>query len=123
MDYQTNKDEWWQLVEKNWEQLERLMRLFHPDGGAADRTAMPITAQRAEAVCEGVRQEIRDAGKGDPVARAAALRQQRDPLLSLLFTETWFGLPESAMVRAEPGFGVLCDLCSEAYVLFDDAEG
>jgi len=31
-------------------------------------------------------------------------------------------MPESMSIRSEPGFGILCDLCSESYVLFEENE-
>ena len=34
----------------------------------------------------------------------------------------WFGMPESTEVRSYPGFGVLCNLCSESYVLYEGDE-
>jgi hypothetical protein len=45
--------------------------------------------------------------------------KEKDDLegLSRIFHKIWWGMPDQEWVRIEPGFFVLCDLCSEDYVL------
>lgn len=46
--------------------------------------------------------------------------KKKDPAIVGLLNEVWFGMPESMDSREAPGFGILCDLCSEGYVLEEE---
>lgn len=104
---------WWKAVEENWDDLVSLIDRFHP---ASDNpgTEYEITAPAAEQVCEIFREDIRQNVNANPCERAKKAKQDRNgDELHQIFNQTWFGMPESAEVRYEPGFGILCDLCSE----------
>jgi hypothetical protein len=105
-------EQWWAAVDENWSDLEALISDFHPANWRKHNH--PITAPAAEEVCEDVRTEIRAEGLADPVKAANNAMKGRDAgSLHTIFEHTWFGLPESYEIRSLPGFGVLCDLCSE----------
>lgn len=117
IDYPKTAGEWWALLEAHRAALLGLVTTYHPDCYRVH--GLPITAGRAEAICERVRQDIRlaSAGKPRPAERFEEYLRTRDPAMAGLLNEAWFGMPESAEVRTEDGFGTLCDLCSESWVL------
>jgi len=116
--------EWWELLEENKDSIRSLVIQFHPKSGAP-RKDMKITAPGAEAVCEDIRGEIAVGGKPEcPLESFDAALQKQDGLTIVrLLNETWFGIPESTECWNLEGFGVLCDLCSEAYCLDPELEG
>lgn len=116
IDYPNTKDEWWMLVDANWEALKSLVRMFHPKL-QNDTSDYKITAQAAEEVSEAIREEIR---KDPQVFDLEQLKTDRDDSLAGIFSDTWFGAPESSSVHSVPKFGLLCDLCSESYVLGEE---
>jgi hypothetical protein len=105
-----NKEEFWQTVEQNRDDLIYLVKKYHPI--YKNKHAIPITAQRAEHACEQIRKEIVNEYGGDPPTTMFDyyLEQQSDKIIDLL-NGVWFGMPESESVRSEPGFFTLCDLC------------
>lgn len=113
--YPKTPDEWWALVDSRRDDLLSLIRAFHPNAGA--KVNYRITAERAEAACEQVREEIRHTGIKEPAKVFQELIERRDPRCLTILSETWFGMPESMGVRDVPGFGALCDLCSEGHLL------
>ena len=116
IDYPKTAGEWWAWVLEHQGVLKDLIATYHPYYRYV-HTNLPITAERAEQIREGIAEEIACQTTSDPQRRFELyLKTQHSDMLSLL-NETWWGLPESENVRSEPGFGVLCDLCSEGYVL------
>ncbi|MCK9458183.1 MAG: hypothetical protein M0R80_00710 [Proteobacteria bacterium] len=111
-------EQWWTLVEQYHDELRELVSTFHPCNHTY--TDFAITAEVAEAICEQARAAIRAKDADDPIERFEQYRTEKNPKLASLLNETWFGMPESTEVRSYPGFGVLCNLCSEAYVLQED---
>lgn len=105
------KDEWWALLEANWDDLFRLIHDYHP---AEPRALVKheISAPRAEEarlrlleLMPGLRRQK------DPCGVASVAKQRKDrPAMLMLLHDTWIGLPESSSVRALPGFHVLCRL-------------
>jgi hypothetical protein len=53
------------------------------------------------------------------VDRAEKYRRDQDKKLSDIFQEAWAAAPDSFSLHYIPSWHILCDLCSEAYVLFD----
>jgi len=105
-----NSQEWLQTLNDNWDNLLDLVMKFHPNSVRLNETKeYPITAKKAEEVCEEIRKEIT---RSYPIMQFRNARDNNDisSLLSIL-NETWFGMPESTAVRYEPGFHTLCDLC------------
>jgi len=104
-------EEYFQLVDKHWDQLESLIEQFHPGSNNRDVHDYRITAPGAEVACELVRQQNTEFS---PLENARKFKEERDGgKLCSLFNTVWFGMPESSDVRSIPGFFVLCDLCSE----------
>lgn len=56
----------------------------------------------------------------EQLATADNLRLQQDPQLSHLFNEAWWNAPDSPSIHSIPSWYVLCNLCSESYVLMEE---
>ena len=120
----TTKEQYWELVNKHWDVLSNLISIYHPGYGKRNHYHK-ITAQRAENICEKIREEILDdwqIGNECPVKIAEQHKINRSDQIVSIFNQTWFGMPESYEVRSEPGFGLLCDLCSESWCLEEPGE-
>jgi hypothetical protein len=99
---------WWQKLEDNAGSLRNLVKDYYPRG---QKHAAQIAAPAAEAIAEVVRPTYEDI---DGLFLFDAARTLRDtPAMHSVLSGTWWGLPESESVRSLPGFGALCDLCSE----------
>ena len=120
IDYPQNREEWWLLVEHHKNNLLQLVDRFHPANNRCN--LYKITAPLAEVACEQIRQEIKEQTEKTPSESFQLFMDQKDPELVSLLNETWFGMPESYDVQGYPGFGTLCDLCSEAYVLEEESD-
>ena len=83
---------------------------------------MKITAPGAEMVCEHAREQFERMTVDDPLECFDQFVEQRSEGLVALLSQTWFGIPESMDAHALPAFGVLCDLCSESYVLYPEED-
>lgn len=120
--YPTTKQEWWNFVERNQHDLLNLIGQFHPVCNMYNEydDAWQITAPGAEQACQVVRDEIKRSATSDPLVLAATYIETKDPRLANLLNETWFGAPEDRAVMSLPGFGLLCDLCSESYLLYEE---
>lgn len=59
--------------------------------------------------------------KFDPqdVVKAAEFKDYRSKHLASIFEETWHRAPDKPFLHTEPGWSVLCDLCSESHLLND----
>lgn len=112
----TTKEEWWQLLDYYKDQLRWLVVEFHPLYRRA-RTDMKITAPNAEAACEQIRQEVAKQIVDDPLGCFDQFCEQRSDGVVYILNQVWFGVPESTDCWQLPGFGVLCDLCSESWCL------
>lgn len=117
--YPKTADEWWLLCEQFADQLGRLVARYHPTGGR--KHDLRIMAAAAEALAERERKRIRDRSplEDAPAALREAVERRDAEAASRLLSETWWGIPENSEVRSEPGFFLLCDLCSESGVLHD----
>lgn len=100
---------WWRLANDHRQELSELLRRFHPFYGR--REPLPITAPRVEQLAETYRKELRSV---DPRPHFEGCFVNQNPFLADLLNEGWIGIPESLAAHSLPGFGVLCDLCSEA---------
>jgi hypothetical protein len=112
--YPKTSEEWWILVSDNKDNLFKLVESYHPF--FQRNYDCKITAPAAEQICEIVRKEIVENTTNPLVLFEEYLKNKNANLVSI-FNDTWFGMPESESVRYAPGFGILCDLCSESYVL------
>ena len=152
IDYPKTAEEYWALIDHNMLKLRDLVTEFHPatkficmyklgqnmsDVSLPDididtplvfnehisiEKAYPITAPAAEQACETIRKGIGKNWRRNPVDVFDEYVKTRNPEIVSLFNETWFGMPESSEVRSVPGFGLLCDLCSECDVLYEGEE-
>ena len=96
----------WQEVADGWESLKLRCRNFHPV--YQKKRKMPIEAG-------SVRAEIVKQTTADPLEQMELAKKNRDvPLLQKLMSDVWFGMPESHEVREQAGFGLCCDICSDA---------
>lgn len=109
----TNKEEWWKLVDDNWEDLQSLIVIFHPSNKSVPK--LKITANRAEKVRQSIVKKI------TTIPDYKELKKNRDPKLAGVLDDTYWGIPESVDCWNYKGFGLLCDLCSESYVLYDNS--
>lgn len=85
--------EWWDVLRDWWPEIVALWRryvLLELDG-------MHVTSD----------------------AQLVEMRRKRDITLERLCHRAWFAAPDSGSIHAIPGWSVLCDLCSEAGVLYD----
>lgn len=113
-------DEYWAVCTEWAGQLRSLVRSFHPVYGREwDWT---ITAPAAEAVCAAAREQIAVTADEDPVLKFDRLLAGRDPEMPLFLSQVWFGMPECMESREQPGFVVLCDLCSEGHLVAAEQE-
>ena len=129
MSYPKTREEYWQLAEDNKGLLQDLIATYHPyyRNAHLDHSISAPTAERAcevfrKQIAEGYAEDIPLFGKdiNDPQALFRKYLEEKDPEIATLLNEVWFGMPESYASREAPGFGVLCDLCSEAYLLYDE---
>jgi len=116
IDYPKDADEYWALAEANKDDLVTLIQRFHPYNGTV-HSGFEITAHAAERMCAGVRESIAREVLESPTQSFERCLAEKDDHIVDILNHTWFGMPESTGVRCLPGFGVLCDLCSESYVL------
>ncbi len=114
--------DWWQEVEDNWPDLVGCIERFHPvNRNEEDLMEFPISAEMPEKFSKVIRKQIADEQteglrfkKRNVVQEAEVAKGNRDgATLHTIFNQTWFGAPESRDVFSVPGFGLLCDLCSE----------
>ena len=45
---------------------------------------------------------------------------EKDPILSSFFSKVWQEAPDNGTIHSNIGWGVLCDLCSESYLIHED---
>lgn len=103
-----NKEDWWELVDSKWESLKELIHTFKHS-----EPKLKITAVRAEQFRQSVAEEIPDLDYEE-------LKRNRDQKLATVFSRTYWSIPESTECWNYSGFGVLCDLCSESWVLYEE---
>ena len=113
IDYPQTAEEWWALVKFNKGVLLDLISIYHPEYRLGHDHK--ITAKKAEIVRASITEE--NQFLPDPQRRFEQFLKTNNPDMSSLLNEVWWGMPESYESREAKGFGLLCDLCSESYVL------
>ena len=117
----TTKEEYWELVDNNWEDLSSIISVYHPSYNKKHK--MPITAAFAENFREQVEEEIKSQDVNlSALERAELAKKDRHENIVAILNETWWGIPESTSCWSIKGFGLLCDLCSESYCLEEQLE-
>lgn len=110
--YPETKQEWWEFVDTNWDDLKNLIETFHPARKNAPQ--LEITAERAEVIRRVICKDIVE------LCDYEKLKQEKDDRLLDVFNQTYWGIPESTSSWNYNGFGLICDLCSEGYVLYEE---
>jgi len=97
--YPKTKDEWWNLVYENWPDLLGILNLYVGMNDNEDINGNITLCKRSEEV--------------------ERMRHSKDVRLASYFTRAWGNAPDKSFIHNIPGWNLLCDLCSEDYVLFD----
>jgi len=100
--YPKTKDEWWILVDQNWPDLLGILNRFI---GMTDN--------------EDINGNITECQRSEEIAR---MKQKRDSRLVRYFNGAWLNAPDIPEIHEIPGWSLLCDLCSEEYVLYKKEE-
>jgi hypothetical protein len=58
----------------------------------------------------------------DQLKDADTFRTLKDPKIARLFNAAWWNAPDSPHIHEIPSWQMLCDLCSESYLLMEDEE-
>lgn len=54
------------------------------------------------------------------VSHATILKESKNPRLAEYFQAAWFAAPDDGKIHLIPAWEILCDLCSESYLIFDE---
>lgn len=99
-------NDWWENVDTYWSQLQSILWQFLPMAGMEIITGCgevkPSTIRMAQEVDR--------------------LKRERDRLLGYYFEAAWESAPNKPEIHFIPGWGVLCDLCSEQWVFEPEEE-
>ena len=98
------RQDWWDAVDKHWSNLTDI--IFHHMDYHHPAFTVPGNPQ-SEMTGNNIGQEVE------------SLKENRDSRLARYFNAAW-GLASEAYCWSVPSWGVLCDLCSEEYVLYDE---
>lgn len=102
--YPTTYNEYWNTVDEYWLQLLNLFAAFSPEFLPKDPSGKnPLDIERTHIIAE-------------------TLRRNKDPKILNLFNSTWASAPDSGHIHLLDGWNVLCDLCSEGYLLNKEIE-
>jgi len=101
MSYLKNKEEWWKLVDDNWPDLIDILYRFI---GMSDHENID---------CK-ITEEVR-------AVEIERMKQNRDERLADYFQGAWSNAPNVQGLQSIPGWLRMCDLCSERYVLEEQA--
>ena len=91
------KEEYWQVVEKYWDELLNIILMYAPE------TLF----------------EKKFFGEKTSVV-ATRLMKQKDPMLLSFFNKTWASAPDDGRIHLIPRWHILCDLCSEGYLIHEE---
>lgn len=96
----TNEEEWWQALNDNWDRLLGILYRFIPMSQYLD-----------------YKQEITMIPMGQTIE---SLKQNRDPQIVRYLNAAWMSAPDNISIHSIPGWGLLCDLCSEEWCLYEN---
>lgn len=97
-----NSQEYWQIVDDNWNDIKHILNLYLPTFQAQwiDKTTLSISL-------------------GEYIEE---LKNAQNPRLVRVFNAAWFAAPDDIGIWSHKSWGILCDLCSEEYVLYEPKE-
>ena len=95
-----NKSDWWDTVNKYWFQLREILGMYLPMDANKDL--------RGTILQKSLFYHVEN------------LKECKDIELARYFHAAWGAAPDSPSIHFVPGWGKLCDLCSEDYVLYED---
>ena len=98
--YPETKEEWWRMVDENWTDLFNIMWRFLPMDSYED--------------LEG---NLTDKSLSEEIIK---LKESQNSKLASYFQATWSAAPDNPSIFEIPKWLLLCDLCSENYVLYED---
>jgi hypothetical protein len=98
--YPRTADEWWNVVDTWWDELLTLVSSAYDLGKPRD-----------------VMQSLEACG-----VEVERMRKARSVELAHVFEEVWGRAADHASIHARKAWDVLCDLCSECYVLSEEGE-
>lgn len=96
-----DKETWWKAVDGNWNYLKEILWKFLPMAGFRIISGIGRVEPSAE------RMEL----------HVEELKQNHDSLLKCYFDIAWEVAPDSSGIHRIAGWGILCELCSEGWVL------
>ena len=100
--YLKTKDEYWEVVNEYWVELLDIILSYAP----------PILTDM-----EG---EFKEYFGKRTIIVLEELKRDKNTDLIAFFNKTWASAPNSGSIHAIPGWNVLCDLCSECELAFED---
>ena len=101
--YPKTKEQWWENVDDCWIHLIKILERY-------------IGMQDMEDVRGNLTTEPR-------YIEILRMKKERNPELVRYFNGAWWNAPGSPSIHQIPGWGVLCDLCSEEHVLYEEKKG
>lgn len=100
----TTKAEWWANLEKHWDDLYEICFMFLPTYENLDWE-----------------KKVTETSLGQNILLAKKARDGH--ALARYFNAAWWNAPDDRSIHSIPSWGVLCDLCSEEWCLYEDEEG
>jgi hypothetical protein len=94
----TTAEEYWQVIDNNWTDLLNIILMFGPEN---------VIDTSADCIIEKL------------AVVATKYKDSRDIRLIDLFNKTWASAPDDGRIHLIPAWHILCDLCSESYLVFD----
>lgn len=98
--YPKTKDEWWAIVDKYWPDLILIAQKYIDLDEAIDLDG--------------------DMSPNSLLFEATEDKDHRDSKLSSFFQIVWESAPDNGSIHGNKSWNVLCDLCSESFLLFED---
>jgi hypothetical protein len=97
--YPRNKEEWWKNLEAWWPELLALINTY---GCRLSNPRDPLATMEPAAT------------------ELERMKQAKDEKMALILEEAWCNAPDHGSIHTNKGWDVLCDLCSESYVLTEN---
>lgn len=91
------KEEYWQIVNEYWPELLQLILTYAP------ATLDELIGNKKAVV-------------------ATRLKEEQSLGLCDMFNQAWANAPDSGCIHSLPAWHILCDLCSESYLLYEEVE-